>query len=137
MTVQIIKMKEKEGLKFSIKLEMEEAKDKNGKVIYQGEGKDRESTYSRHDPIALLNIVGTYESKRGTFKKYKISLTLRDKIEKAWRDDAKTLELSLDEGNFLKDLCEDFFDEKKKPEERMNVPLFWGKTIVSVLEQLA
>ena len=129
-------MNSKEGSKFNIKLNIEEAKDKNGKVIYIGEGKEKEPSYSIHDPIALLNILSSYESKNGTLKQYKSCLTLREKVEQVWRDDAKELGLSLDEGTFLKALCESFFDEKKKPEEKKNVPLLWGKTIVSVLEQL-
>ena len=129
-------MTSKERLKFNIKLKIEEARDKNGKIIYIGEGKEKEPSYSTHDPIALLNILNSYESKNGTLKQYKVCLKLREKVEQAWRDDAKELGLGLDEGNFLKDLCESFFDEKKKPEEKKNVPLLWGKTILNVLEQL-
>jgi len=132
-----MKNKEIGGLKFTINLITEEAKDKKGKIIYDEskEGK-KDATYSRHDALSILNLLTSYESKNGTWKQYKTCLKLRDKVEKVWRDDEMKLELSLDEGNFLKEYCESLFDEKKKPEEKNNIPLFLGKTIVSILEQL-
>ena len=122
------------GLNLELDLVIEEAKDKKGNIIYIGEGKDREPNYSRHDPIALLNIISAYDTKKGTLKQYKSSLKLREKVEIAWRNDSKKLGITLDEATFLKDHFNSFFDEKRT--DRISVPLLWGKTMVKVLEQL-
>lgn len=124
-----------------LKLVRELAYDKNGKVIYTTtENKDgtknREENYKQHDALNLMFLLRQFDSRKHTLKEYKQALKLMDKAEKAWRDDVDELELSLDEGSFLKEFLLDLFDKTKKDEEKTNVSFFTGKTIVSVLEQL-
>lgn len=127
---------EKKGLSFKIKLVRELAKDKKGKTIYIGEGDEKEETFDRHDAIVLLNMLQKFDTKKHTLKQYKTVLNLLDKVEDAWRKDADELEISLDQGTLLKEICLDYFDLKKKEEEKISIPIFWGKTIINLLEQL-
>ena len=127
--------KEKKGLAFNLNLVRIIAKDKNGKIVFVDENK-KDEAYERHDSVVLMQILQEFDTKKHTLRQYKTVLNLLEKVQEAWRKDATELEISLDEGTILKEICLNFFDEKKKEEEKKSISLFWGKTIVSILEQL-
>lgn len=139
-----------EKQKLEIELKQEFSKDKDDKVVYMEEKKlkcpncgsivreavEKQPLYKQNDGMALIQVLSLYDSRKGGLKDYKTFINLREKIEKAWVKETKKVELSLDEMSFLKNFLSGIFDKEKKKEEKIQLSIFLGRTVISVLEQL-
>ena len=126
--------KEKKSKVVILDLVTELYKNKEGKVLDK-------KTFKQKDAWALMQLLSFYNSKIGTFRDFQKILSLHDKVQNAWRKEAKTMELTIDEAAFLKDYLENF------NERSASIPIPTGldpnrltefrlRTLVTIVEQL-
>uniref|UniRef100_A0A7C3SPG8 Uncharacterized protein n=1 Tax=Dictyoglomus turgidum TaxID=513050 RepID=A0A7C3SPG8_9BACT len=125
-------LEEKNKVNLKITLKVEYLLDKKGKFVKDANG---DKVFKQNDVLALIQLLSVFDSRKYSLKDYKQYLKVQDKVEEAWRKDAKTLELSLDEATFLKDYLVNF-NEKSREDGRLPVGSFLLRTLVSVIEQL-
>jgi len=89
------KEKDKGGLKAAVELVKEQQEDGDGKLVFT-EDEPKRKVWKRNDAQALLTALTSYDSRKGSMEDYRQMLKVRDKVERAWRDDKKKVELSLD-----------------------------------------
>jgi hypothetical protein len=104
--------------------------DKSGKVQKDPSG---EKLYSQHDSVALMSLLDAIDFTKYSMKEWRLAVKLRDKIEDAWRREAKNIELTLDEAAFLKDFL---FNLKDKLQAGTRITPFVLRTVVAISEQL-
>ncbi len=97
MSKQIIKLKLKKEL----------FKNKEGKVV-------RKDMYAQNDAVSILQILTFYNSLTGSFNEFQTIISLHDKFKNAWREDLRSIDLSIGEASFLKEYLENF-NKKSKP----------------------
>jgi hypothetical protein len=116
------------GLK--IEMVQEVALDKKGKEVIDREGN---KNYKREDFMGLMNLLSRFDSTRHTMKDYKFYIKLKDKIHRAWSEENRILDLSLDDATFLKTYLSEYSEKEGK-----NVPLaeYEMRTLIGILEQM-
>lgn len=139
-----------------IKLVFEQAKNKvNGKVVLAfkkiikkdektkevKEVETDEPIYQRNDIEGILTLLQRFDTKMHDLKAWKMCIKVKDKVRQALLDDAKEIDLTLDEATFLKLYFTEFPDKDGKTLLRDNsgrevgVQEFEMRTLTGVLEQ--
>ena len=117
-----------------IKLVIEEAKDKDGKVVklMNPETRKEEVNYKRNDIFGLLGLLRKFDTKIHTMQDWKQSIKLKDKLSNAYVNDLEEIDLSLEEATFLKLYLKEYSEKEGKTSD---TPEFELRTLFGVLEQ--
>lgn len=118
--------------KIVLKLIKEAMLDKDEKEV---KGPEKEVQYKRDDCIGLISLLNRYDSKKhpGSMKLVKALLSIKDKMELAWRKDLTEVNLTLEEASKLKEYLTNLPDLEGKEDSLRQFEL---RTLVAVLEAL-
>ncbi len=94
---------------------------------------NNEVAYIRDDYNGLISLFNYFDSRLHEIKDYKMLIKIRDKIQNCWIEDLDELELSLDEGEFLKRYLQEINQKDAKDKQLQQFEI---RTLCGVLEKL-
>jgi len=94
--------------------------------------KDGNIQYQRNDLNGLMSIINKIDSRRHPLKELKMSMKIKDKLRQAYLEDAKKIELTVSEGEFLKTYLQGYQETEGKEQIMQEFEI---RTVIGVLEQ--
>ncbi len=121
---------EEQKQKISIKLAKQPVLDKKGKEIRDERG---DTSYVRNDYFGLQILLNRFDTTIHVPKEYKMFIKVKDKIRNAWIVDEEIVDLTLDEGAFLKEFLTNLPEKESKTKPMQEFEL---RSMIGILEQL-
>jgi hypothetical protein len=122
-------MEEQKPINISIKLAKQVVLDKKGKEVKDEKG---DTSYVRNDYFGLQILLNRFDTTIHVPKEYKMFIKVKDKIRGAWIKDEENVDLTLDEGAFLKEFLTNLPEKEAKTKPMQEFEL---RSMMGILEQ--